>query len=479
MDCEGGDVCKDNHCVPAPGTCASTKDCGDPDLVCDKEAGLCVECVTDADCGALESCADAACAAQICTPGQWACTPSGAAALCDDTGLELSVPVDCLGGTCFDSVCLVGPGCVETPVAGPCEDGDVCTVGDACSGGTCVSGAPDDCDDGDACTLDTCVTGAGCSHVIQEAACDDGDVCTTFDTCVFGDCVGGPPLDCDDGNPCTDDACDPVLGCQAVANDAACDDGDACSTDDVCADAACVGGPPPDCDDGNPCTDDPCDPALGCQAVANDAACDDGDACSADDVCADAACVSGPPLDCDDGDACSVDGCDPASGCTYGASAAPGCCAEASECDDGDPCTTASCDGFTCVFPPDPAAPDLDGDGVCDEGDPDDDGDGVPDEADAAPANSQVCSDVDADGCDDCTSGTFDPAEDGPDGDGDGLCDAGDVCPDTADPEQEDSDGDGWGNACDNCPIDANPDQADVCSDDDDAAMQLLWLLVQ
>lgn len=56
----------------------------------------------------------------------------------------------------------------------------------------------------------------------------------------------------------------------------------------------------------------------------------------------------------------------------------------------------------------------------------DGDGDGVPDEEDREPGNPNACGDSDQDGCDDCSSGTFDPANDGPDGDGDGLCDAGD-----------------------------------------------------
>jgi len=43
--------------------------------------------------------------------------------------------------------------------------------------------------------------------------CGDGDVCTTVDQCSAGTCVGGAPLDCDDGSACTVDSCDPVDGC--------------------------------------------------------------------------------------------------------------------------------------------------------------------------------------------------------------------------------------------------------------------------
>ena len=70
---------------------------------------------------------------------------------------------------------------------------------------------------------------------------------------------------------------------------------------------------------------------------------------------------------------------------------------------------------------------DTDGDGMCDVGDTDDDNDGVEDHLDSDPLDRFICQDSDGDGCDDCSSGTVDPANDGPDGDGDGICDAGDT----------------------------------------------------
>jgi hypothetical protein len=44
--------------------------------------------------------------------------------------------------------------------------------------------------------------------------CDDGDACNGTETCLAGVCQPGTPLVCDDGNACTDDTCDPMLGCQ-------------------------------------------------------------------------------------------------------------------------------------------------------------------------------------------------------------------------------------------------------------------------
>ncbi|MBT6294210.1 MAG: BspA family leucine-rich repeat surface protein [Candidatus Magasanikbacteria bacterium] len=106
--------------------------------------------------------------------------------------------------------------------------------------------------------------------------------------------------------------------------------------------------------------------------------------------------------------------------------------------DDSHPFDNTQCsdnDGDLCddcalgnIIGPDPAndGEDFDGDGLCDAGDPDDDNDGSLDPADSEDNNPNVCSDVDADACDDCSSGIFNTANDGVDFDGDGLCDAGD-----------------------------------------------------
>ena len=103
---------------------------------------------------------------------------------------------------------------------------------------------------------------------------------------------------------------------------------------------------------------------------------------------------------------------------------------------------------------------DFDGDGLCDAGDPDDDGDGVGDMADSDPLDPTRCSDLDVDGCDDCTSGSQDAGDDGDDFDADGLCDLGDP----------DGDNDGVDNASDEQPFnatacrDADADGCDDCT---------------
>ncbi|NOX57884.1 MAG: hypothetical protein GXP29_03385, partial [Planctomycetes bacterium] len=204
----------------------------------------------------------------------------------------------------------------------------------------CVS--PVECDDGNPCTDDTCDAILGCLNTNNTDPCDDSDACTTIDTCSAGACVGSSPLDCDDSNACTDDSCDPGMGCVNANNTDPCDDGDACTTVDACSAGACVGSSPLDCNDSNVCTDDSCDSGIGCVNTANADPCDDGDACTTVDACSAGACVGSSPLDCNDSNACTNDSCDPGTGCINANNTDP--------CDDGDLCTTVdACSGGACV----------------------------------------------------------------------------------------------------------------------------------
>ncbi len=156
---------------------------------------------------------------------------------------------------------------------------------------------------------ETCMSGA---------ACDDGNMCTGgAKTCsADGVCMGGgPPINCDDANPCTDDACDPATGCTHTPNTASCAR-DACSSADRCEAGACVAGPPVDCDDKNPCTDDACDPASGCKHTNRTGACN-ADACTMNAQCVAGACTGGTPVNCDDGNRCTTDSCNPMTGCAH------------------------------------------------------------------------------------------------------------------------------------------------------------------
>jgi len=92
-------------------------------------------------------------------------------------------------------------------------------------------------------------------------------VCNGEETCDGeGACAPGEPLIIDDGNVCTIDACDPVLGVvhQPVGSGISCTDGNACNGEEFCdGEGICVAGEQPVIDDGDPCTLDACDPTTG------------------------------------------------------------------------------------------------------------------------------------------------------------------------------------------------------------------------
>ncbi len=182
----------------------------------------------------------------------------------------------CVDGVCCESACdgicrsCSVPGseglCLPAPDGTPCSDGNACNGQEVCLMQECVSGEPLQCDDGNPCTDDACDPSSGCVYtpVDDGTPCADGDVCNGEETCRQGVCTVGQPLDCDDGNPCSLDECDPQAGCKHTPLE----DGTDCSGG-VCGQAACTGGMcmPQDgsCDDENPCTEDFCNPADGCR----------------------------------------------------------------------------------------------------------------------------------------------------------------------------------------------------------------------
>ena len=251
-----------------------------------------------------------------------------------------------------DEKCVVVP----TNNGAPCDDEDACTLDDQCAGGVCT-GTPLDCNDDNDCTGEWCGKKTGCQHYLVAGPCENDNLCSKNDFCFEGSCTSGEKISCDDDNPCTDDDCSSVEGCVHVANEAGCDDGNECTVDicepegvcgylDVadgtdcnnqpqglcfagqcvcqpmcagkeCGDDGC-GSTCGECDDGNPCTDDVCKGASGCDYVFNQVGCDDGDKCTSGDQCVGGTCIPGPSVDCDDGNECAVaNACEPELGCTY------------------------------------------------------------------------------------------------------------------------------------------------------------------
>jgi hypothetical protein len=168
--------------------------------------------------------------------------------------------------------------------------------------------------------------------------------------------------DCpDDGNPCTDDLCNPAGNCRhdAAKKGTPCDDSNPCTVDDKCDSKECIPGTARNCDDGFSCTTDSCDSARGgCVNTPVNSACVDGvDACTTvtcDPSAAghdDAGCVH-TAKSCDDANACTDDSC------------MNGECVNLpnnGNCDDHNICTLDICSPVTggCVHTPDPGAPIL------------------------------------------------------------------------------------------------------------------------
>lgn len=198
----------------------------------------------------------------------------------------------------------------------------------------------DTCDDENLCTEDLCQGEAGCSHEPQSGLeCIDGDICTTADHCEEGVCVGSPVI-CDDKNPCTDDLCTPAGGCDQTPNKEECDDGDPCTVADQCEAGACLGFAV-DCD---------------CQTDGDCVAFEDGDLCNGTLVCDTASfphkCVTDPAtvVTCPEPQGqegiCLKAKCDPTNGaCSLDPDHEGYACSTGNKCVVGQECQQGSCIG--------------------------------------------------------------------------------------------------------------------------------------
>ncbi len=307
--CTLGDACASGSCTPG-----NPKICNDNSVCtldyCDPKLGCQVQDLADTACSDGDVCTDG----DTCSAGK--CTP-GLAKSCED------------GNLCTDDSCVTGEGCVSTANTAKCSDNSVCTLGDMCQGGLCYPGKQVSCEDGDPCTDAGCDPIEGCDQKQNTASCNDGSLCTFGDVCNKGACAGQAVV-CDDGNPCTDDSCNPKTGCVFAANTAPCSDGNDCTSGDVCFAKVCTPKALKDCGDGNPCTDNACDPVQGCVASNNAAVCDDGDACTFGDACSGGTCKAGKG--CDGNATCATSGAGKACACKAGYKGDGFTCADIDEC---------------------------------------------------------------------------------------------------------------------------------------------------
>jgi formylglycine-generating enzyme required for sulfatase activity len=212
-DCADDQMCTAlGECLPAV-ACESDKTCKDLGLVCDKVKGVCVECLSDVDCLDAQFCSSQLCLPDVCDAGTsicqdgavWECSGNGAA-------FELLQPCAvtqyCLDGACHDQSCTPDLPFCQGDVAFLCDalgsgptgpSVDCVPEGKVCLGGYCVC-IPDTCQ-----SLDV-VCGTfedGCGNPLECGICGKGL------TCVAGKCLCIP--DCI-GKVCGSDGCDGTCG---------------------------------------------------------------------------------------------------------------------------------------------------------------------------------------------------------------------------------------------------------------------------
>ena len=146
----------------------------------------------------------------------------------------------------------------------------------------CVADAACATDEAPVCHRGACIDGVCVVVPVDDfIPCDDGNPCTSETYCESGSCSGGRATTCADDNPCTIDACDPLIGCSHDPSDdgGACDDDDPCSLGDACAQGVCVGAP---------------DPGCRCDEDADCAPHEDGNLCNGSLTCQDGTCHLAP-----------------------------------------------------------------------------------------------------------------------------------------------------------------------------------------
>ncbi|GEM_PF-1262744 len=213
--------------VPDIGVTGCTDDSHcEPDGVCDKDTGKCVDCRTDQDCPQSAFCIEGQCIPDICQPGATRCYGRPKVAMCkaNGGGWNLSdCPADtfCEKGKCVPFVCKPGSRVCESTNVMKCDEfgaeythvEDCAKTDQACVGGKCIEkgctagtvqctkGASADtalickdpkkgieaqpCADKDPCTYDLCKPGVGCANPPKP----DGIACGAGKWCYAGTCT--------------------------------------------------------------------------------------------------------------------------------------------------------------------------------------------------------------------------------------------------------------------------------------------------
>ncbi|MBW2701803.1 MAG: neprosin family prolyl endopeptidase [Deltaproteobacteria bacterium] len=188
---------------------------------------------------------DNSCQNECTSDGVQQCVGDTQYALCGnhdaDICLEWGPDTNCGGSTPY----CIGATCVECSMQAHCSDNNVCNGQESCQSNSCVGGTSLVCNDGNPCTNNDCEPLNGCIHDFNTNTCDDGDWCTHNDRCSQGSCTG-TLTDCSamDG-PCIRGVCDPADGTcgeEPVENGQSCDDAKPCTLGETCQQGLCIGG---------------------------------------------------------------------------------------------------------------------------------------------------------------------------------------------------------------------------------------------
>lgn len=241
-------------------------------------------CLTNTDCNDSNPCTDDSCVGFVCVnAANDTNNPDdglfcNGVDICSGGNVVLGMLPNCDDGTiCTTDSCNEAlDSCMHSFNTNGCNDGNACTGGDQCTFGLCVGTliggctpctVPANCNDFNACTTDSCNAGVcantsttppgQCCNPLSGAltAITDNNLCT-LDTCNSDGSVTHalttPPGQCcapqtgtlrpiDDGNTCTDDLCLVSGTVLHIPNINSCDDGDICTTNDVCTGGVCRG----------------------------------------------------------------------------------------------------------------------------------------------------------------------------------------------------------------------------------------------
>jgi hypothetical protein len=202
----------------------------------------------------------------------------------------------CESGAALVITCV--PFCAVRPDGTPCDDANACTRSDTCQAGVCVGANPVTCQALDQCHVaGVCDAQSGlCSNpnAAPGTPCNDQDACTQIDSCANGVCVGAAPVMCQ-----AVDQCHLVGVCgkqSGICSSPTANDGTSCLLQN--ANAACGGGACGvvsckagfgDCDLR---ADTGCEVSLS-TSPANCGTC--GHGCPAGAACGAGLCISAPP----------------------------------------------------------------------------------------------------------------------------------------------------------------------------------------